>query len=69
MDLALNGSVFLTSPREFDRVLLSNRTAKETIWELGEEDNYDILHEQHNPVLLSNDPRRCWWPTRKATAL
>jgi hypothetical protein len=56
VDLALNGSAFLTSPREFDRVLLIDRTTKKTTWELGEENNYDILHEQHNPVLLSNDP-------------
>jgi len=56
VDLVLNGSAYLTSPREFDRVLLINRTTKETVWELGEEDNYDLLHEQHNPVLLSNDP-------------
>jgi hypothetical protein len=56
VDLVRNGSAVLTSPREFDRVLLINRSTKETIWELGEEDNYDILHEQHNPVLLSNDP-------------
>ncbi|MFB6103423.1 MAG: hypothetical protein ABEJ73_12785 [Haloplanus sp.] len=56
VDLVLDGRAFLTSPREFDRVLLINRTTKETIWELGQEDNYSILHEQHNPVLLSNTP-------------
>jgi len=56
VDAVENGTAFLMSPREFDRVLLINRTTKETEWELGEEDNYDILHEQHNPVLLSSDP-------------
>lgn len=56
VDAVQNGSAFLLSPREFDRVLLINRSTKETEWELGEEDNYDILHEQHNPVLLSSDP-------------
>lgn len=56
VDLVQNGSAFLVSPREFDRVLLINRTTKETEWELGAEDDYDILHEQHNPVLLSSDP-------------
>ncbi|WP_380677661.1 aryl-sulfate sulfotransferase [Salinigranum sp. GCM10025319] len=56
VDAVQNGSAFLTSPREFDRVLLINRSTKETEWELGEEDDYDVLHEQHNPVLLSSDP-------------
>jgi hypothetical protein len=56
VDPVRNGSAFLVSPREFDRVLLINRTTKETEWALGEEDNYDVLHEQHNPVLLSTDP-------------
>jgi hypothetical protein len=56
VDAVQNGSAVLTSPREFDRVLLINRTTKETEWELGAEDDYDILHEQHNPVLLSSDP-------------
>jgi hypothetical protein len=56
VDPVRNGSAFLVSPREFDRVLLINRTTKETEWELGAEDDYDILHEQHNPVLLSTDP-------------
>lgn len=56
VDLVKNGSAILASPRNFDRVVLINRSTKETEWVLGEEDNYDILHEQHNPVLLSTDP-------------
>ncbi|SFL59745.1 Arylsulfotransferase (ASST) [Halogranum rubrum] len=56
VDSVRNGSAFLVSPREFDRVLLINRSTKEVEWAVGEEDNYDILHEQHNPVLLSEDP-------------
>jgi hypothetical protein len=56
VDAVRNGSAFLTSPREFDRVLLIDRSTKETVWELGAEDDYDVLHEQHNPVLLSSDP-------------
>lgn len=51
-----NGSAFLVSPREFDRVMLINRSSKGVEWVLGEEDNYDILHEQHNPNLLSRNP-------------
>jgi hypothetical protein len=56
VDLVQNGSAFLVSPREFDRVLLINRSTKETEWELGAEDDYDVLHEQHNPTLLSSEP-------------
>lgn len=40
----------------FDRVVLINRSTKQTAWVLGEEDNYTVLREQHNPVLLSTDP-------------
>ena len=56
VDVVQNGSAILASPREFDRVLLINRTTKETEWELGSEDEYATLHEQHNPTLLSSDP-------------
>lgn len=56
VDVFDNGSTFLVSPRNFDRVMLLNRSQKRIEWTLGEEDNYDILHEQHNPALLSRDP-------------
>lgn len=56
VDLVNNGSAYLTSPRNFDRVFLINRSTKEIIWQLGEEDNEKILDEQHNPTLLSSDP-------------
>lgn len=56
VDSVRNGSAFLVSPREFDRVLLINRSTKDVEWTLGAEDDYDILHEQHNPVLLSEEP-------------
>ncbi|WP_323191242.1 aryl-sulfate sulfotransferase [Halostella sp. PRR32] len=56
VDIVDNGSAFLVSPRNFDRVMLINRSTKETEWTLGEENNYDILHEQHNPSLISQDP-------------
>ena len=46
----------LVSPRNFDRVMLINRSTKELEWVLGEEDNYSVLNEQHNPTLLSQDP-------------
>jgi hypothetical protein len=56
IDSVDNGSAFLLSPRNFDRVMLVNRSTKETDLVLGEEDNYDIIKEQHNPVLLQQDP-------------
>jgi len=56
VDPVANGTKFLVSPRNFDRVLLLNRTTKEVEWTLGSEDAYDVLHEQHNPVLLSRNP-------------
>jgi hypothetical protein len=51
-----NGTAYLVSPRNFDRVLLINRSNKQVVWELGEQDNENILDEQHNPVLLQSDP-------------
>jgi len=56
IDSVDNGSAFLSSPRNFDRVTLVDRETKAVVWTLGEEDNYEILHEQHNPVLLTRDP-------------
>jgi hypothetical protein len=53
----VDDDTFLLSPRNFDRVVAVNRTTKETEWVLGEEDAHDILHEQHNPALISRDPR------------
>jgi hypothetical protein len=50
------GAAFLVSPRNFDRVMAIDRETKRTRWTLGEEDDYDVLHEQHNPVLLQRDP-------------
>jgi outer membrane protein assembly factor BamB len=51
-----NGSKFLVSPRNFDRVFLLNRSTQEVEWTLGAEDDFDVLYEQHNPVLLTADP-------------
>jgi hypothetical protein len=56
VDVFDDGSTFLVSPRNFDRVMLLNRSQKRIIWTLGEEDNHDVLYEQHNPSLLSRNP-------------
>ncbi|QGN07567.1 hypothetical protein Hrd1104_09785 [Halorhabdus sp. CBA1104] len=56
VDVVDNGSAFLLSPRNFDRVVLVNRSTKTVEWTLGEQDNHDIIKEQHNPDLLQRDP-------------
>jgi hypothetical protein len=56
VDAIDNASAFVVSPRNFDRVMLIDRSAKEIRWTLGKEDNYDVLYEQHNPNLISQDP-------------
>jgi hypothetical protein len=56
VDVHANGSLLLTSPRNFDRVALIEYPSKDVRWELGHEDDYSILNEQHNPVLLSRSP-------------
>lgn len=56
VDVVDNGTAVLASPRNFDRVVLIDKATKELRWTLGEEDNYDVLYEQHNPALLRVDP-------------
>ena len=56
VDAVDNGTAFLVSPRNFDRVMLINRSTKRVEWALGKEDTYRILNEQHNPVLLDQSP-------------
>ena len=56
VDVVDNGSAFLLSPRNFDRVVLVNRSTKAVEWTLGEQDNHDIIKEQHNPDLLQRAP-------------
>jgi len=43
---------FLVSPRNFDQAIVVNRSTREIEWRLGEDDNYSIMHEQHNPDYL-----------------
>ncbi|GGN84794.1 MULTISPECIES: aryl-sulfate sulfotransferase [Haloarcula] len=46
---------FLVSPRNFDQVLLINRTTKDIDRRLGEDDNYSVMREQHNPDYLEGE--------------
>ncbi|MEF8774947.1 MAG: aryl-sulfate sulfotransferase [Haloarculaceae archaeon] len=43
---------YLASPRNFDQVILVNRSTKAIEWRLGEDDDHDVLDEQHNPDYL-----------------
>jgi hypothetical protein len=40
---------YLVSPRNMDQVMAVNRSTKEIDLRLGSDDNYDVMHEQHNP--------------------
>jgi outer membrane protein assembly factor BamB len=52
VDAVRNGSAYLLSPRNFDRVLVVNRTTRETEWVLGAQGDHAVLERQHNPTLL-----------------
>jgi hypothetical protein len=41
--------VFMVSVRNFDQVVAIDRETKEVRWRLGEDENHDVLFEQHNP--------------------
>jgi outer membrane protein assembly factor BamB len=54
VDAIRNGSAYLLSPRNFDRVLVVNRSTRETEWVLGAQGEHAVLDRQHNPTLLTN---------------
>jgi len=56
VDTVHDGSAFLLSPRNFNRVLAVNRTTKGTEWTLGDQERPWVLHGQHDPVVLETDP-------------
>ncbi len=56
VDVIDNGSTFVLSPRNFDRVVAVDRETKAVEWTLGEEDTPAILHEQHDPLVIETDP-------------
>ncbi len=53
---------YMISVRNFDQVAFVNRTTGDVELTLGEDDNYDILNEQHNPDHL-------WGPDAEHTVL
>jgi hypothetical protein len=51
VDKVANGS-YLASPRNFDQVILVNRSRNEISLRLGRDENHDVVYEQHNPEYL-----------------
>ncbi|MDS0241358.1 MULTISPECIES: aryl-sulfate sulfotransferase [unclassified Haloferax] len=47
--------VFMVSVRNFDQVVAIDRETKEIRWTLGNDDNRDILFEQHNPDYIEGE--------------
>ncbi|NHN60889.1 MULTISPECIES: aryl-sulfate sulfotransferase [Halorussus] len=43
---------YLVSPRNFDQVVVVNRSTDEVTMQLGSDGNHDVLYEQHNPQYL-----------------
>ncbi|QLG29481.1 aryl-sulfate sulfotransferase [Halorarum halophilum] len=51
----IGDGVFLVSVRNFDQVIAIDRGTKEVLWTLGEDDDYDVLNEQHNPDYIEGE--------------
>jgi len=52
---AVNDTHYLASPRNFDTVVLVNRSSGEVAWTLGEPGDRDVLYEQHNPAYYESE--------------
>ncbi|MFW5919956.1 MAG: arylsulfotransferase family protein [Halanaeroarchaeum sp.] len=46
---------YLASPRNFDQVIVVNRSTGEIDLQLGSDGDHDVIHEQHNPMYLETD--------------
>ncbi|WP_135806003.1 arylsulfotransferase family protein [Halorussus marinus] len=46
---------YLASPRNFDQVIVVNRSTNEIDARLGSDDDHDTLYEQHNPQYLEGE--------------
>ncbi|WP_433628554.1 aryl-sulfate sulfotransferase [Halomicrococcus sp. NG-SE-24] len=46
---------YLVSPRNFDQVIVVDRSTKEITMRLGSDDDHDVLYEQHNPQYLESE--------------
>jgi hypothetical protein len=52
---AVNDTHYLASPRNFDMVVMVNRTSGEVAWELGAPDDDVSLNQQHNPAYYESE--------------
>ena len=52
---AVGDDQFIISPRNFDQVLVINRTTKEIDMALGADDEFSVLRKQHNPDYLTGE--------------
>jgi hypothetical protein len=46
---------YLVSPRNFDQVIVVNRSTRNITMRLGADGDHDVLHEQHDPQYLESD--------------
>ncbi len=46
---------YLVSPRNFDQVIVVNRSTNEIDMQLGADSDYDTLYEQHNPMYMESE--------------
>jgi hypothetical protein len=46
---------YLVSPRNFDQVIVVNRSTDEVEMQLGSDGDHDVLYEQHNPQYLDSE--------------
>jgi len=46
---------YLVSPRNFDQVIVVNRSSKNVTMQLGSDDDHEVLDEQHNPTYLESE--------------
>jgi len=54
----IGDDTLLVSVRNFDQVIAIDRDTKEVKWTLGEDDDDDVLNEQHNPDFIEGEDGR-----------
>jgi len=52
---AVNDTHYLASPRNFDMVVMVNRTSGDVEWTLGEPNSGEKILKQHNPVYMESE--------------
>jgi len=54
----IHPGVVMVSLKNFDQVVAVNRSTRTVEWTLGEDDDLDVLHKQHNPDYILTDDGR-----------